>query len=85
MGILIRIIAGLVIVGIGFIFIWKTEAFLRSIGRIDWAERKLGGTRNFYKLLGIIVIFIGLLTMTGMIGGFIQGTIGRLFLPPGTR
>jgi len=70
--------------GIGFLFIWKTEWFLKNIGRIDWAEVKLGGTRNFYKLLGVIVIFLGLLTATGMISGFLMGTVGRLFLPPGS-
>ncbi len=85
LGILFSIIGGLLLVGVGFLFIWKTEWFLKNIGRIDWAERKLGGTRNFYKLLGLLVIFIGLLTMTGLLRGFLLGTVGRLFLPPGSN
>jgi hypothetical protein len=79
MGFVWNIIGGLVIIGFGVLFIWQTEWFLKNFGRIDWAEAKLGGTRNFYKILGLIVIFIGLLVMTGMIRGFILGTAGRLF------
>jgi hypothetical protein len=79
MGFVWNIIGGLIIIGFGVLFIWQTEWFLKNFGRIDWAEAKLGGTRNFYKILGLIVIFIGLLVMTGMIRGFILGTAGRLF------
>ncbi|MBU0624813.1 hypothetical protein KKF05_00540 [Patescibacteria group bacterium] len=79
MGIIWSILGGLLLIGVGVLFIWQTEWFLKNIGRVEWAEIKLGGTRNFYKLLGLIVIFIGLLVMTGMIEGFILGTVGRLF------
>lgn len=69
--------------GVGVLFVLKTEWFMRNIGRIQWAEEKLGDTRLFYKLLGILIIFFGLMAMTGLLGGFIIGTVGKLFVPPG--
>ncbi|MFH1047335.1 MAG: hypothetical protein V1738_03460 [Patescibacteria group bacterium] len=82
MGGLLNIIGGLLLVGAGFLFNWKTEWFLKTFGRIPWAEAKLGDTRLFYKLLGIIIIFFGLVTMTGMLQGLLLGTVGKLFVPP---
>jgi len=79
---LLRTIGGLILVGVGVLFVWKTEWFMRNIGRIEWAEAKLGDTRIFYKLIGLAIVFIGLMTVTGMLGGFIMGTVGRLFVPP---
>lgn len=88
MGLIGRIIGGLVMAGIGFLFVLKSEALLQNIGSIPWAEDKLGsmgGTRMFYKLMGLIIIFFGFMTMTGMFGGFVMGTVGRLFVPAGTN
>lgn len=88
MGLIGRIIGGLVLAGIGFLFVWKSEVLLQNVGAIPWAEDKLGsmgGTRMFYKLLGLLIIFFGFLTMTGLTGGFIMGTVGRLFVSPGTN
>jgi len=79
---ILRIIGGLLLIVIGVLFVWKTEWFMRNIGRIAWAEEKLGDSRLFYKLLGIIIIFIGLMAMTGLLGGFLLGTVGKLFVPP---
>jgi uncharacterized membrane protein YkgB len=48
---------------------WKNEWLLRNFGRINWAEEKFpysGGTRFFYKILGIIIVFLGLFVMTGI-------------------
>ncbi len=83
MGAILNIIGGLILVGIGFLFVWKTEAFLKTFGRIPWAEAKLGGSRVFYKLLGIILIFFGIVTMTGMLQALLLGTVGKLFVRPG--
>jgi len=80
-----RIVGGLAAVGVGVLFVIKSEWFLNNFGTIEWAEQHLGtsgGTRMFYKLIGLGIIFIGLLAATGMIGGFLTGTVGRLFAPP---
>ena len=53
---------------IGAILVLKSEWLLRNFGRIDWAEMKLGaegGTRTFWKLVGIAIIFLSLFYMVG--------------------
>ena len=38
----LRIIIGLIITGICFTLVWKTESYLRFLGRVRWAEKNLG-------------------------------------------
>lgn len=74
-----RYIIGIIAIIIGFIIIWKSEWFLQNFGRIDWAEIHLGadgGTRLFYKLLGLAVIIISFLYMSG----FIEGLLITIFV-----
>ena len=84
LGALLRIIGGLLLAGFGFLFIWRTEKFLQNFGTITWAEIKFGpgGSRTFYKLLGVIIIAVGLMLATNLFGGLLMGTVGRLFTPP---
>ena len=59
-----RILVGFIMMVIGALITIYSEQMLKIVGRIDWAERKLltwGGSRFFYQMLGILVIFIGLL------------------------
>ncbi len=73
--------------GFGTLVVIKSEWFLENFGTIQWAEDKLGtsgGTRLFYKLIGIVIILVGIMAATNMLGGFLLGTVGRLFLPPTT-
>ena len=75
---LARILVGFLIVIVGYLMTAKTQWFLDILGRIDWAERNFvsGGSRLFYKLLGIAIIMIGFLVITNLfnivIGGFIM-------------
>ena len=63
---------GIIIFIIGVLLIIFTEWFLQNFGRIEWAEQKLGGgTRFFYKLLGLILMFFGLLMIFGLFGGLV--------------
>lgn len=76
------IIIGLLIVGFGSLLIIKTEWFIQIVGRVDWAEKWLGvegGTRLYFKLLGILFCFIGFLTMTGLIKPMVLNMFGSLF------
>ena len=64
-----KFIVGLIIVAIGFIIIWKTEWLLQNMGRIGWAEQHLGtegGSRTMYKLIGILIIFVGFMYATDL-------------------
>jgi hypothetical protein len=84
MNVIFRIIGGILIVLVGVTFVIKTEWFLQNFGQIAWAEQHLGfegGSRLFYKLLGVTICIIGMLMATGMLGGLLVGTIGRLFVP----
>lgn len=75
-----RYIFGTIVIVIGFLIIWKSEWLLQNFGRIDWAEEKLGsdgGTRLFYKLVGLAIIFISFLYM----GGFVEALLLRVFVP----
>jgi len=64
-----RFLWGFLVVAAGYLIVWKRDWLLRNFGRIDWAEEHLGlqgGSRIFYQLLGIGIIFIGLSIMTGI-------------------
>lgn len=63
-----QIILGIIITTVGSLLVIKTEWFLQNFGRIDWFDEKLGtegGSRLGYKLLGIIIVSIGIIMMTG--------------------
>lgn len=84
----LRVIGGIALIFVGCLFVIKSEWFLQNFGKIDWAEQNLGldgGSRLFYKLLGIIIIFAGMMMATGLLGGALIGTVGKLFIPPDAR
>jgi hypothetical protein len=64
------LIGGIIII-IGAILVIKTEWFYNFTGPVDWAEQHLGtsgGTRIFYKLIGVVIIIGAFLAMTGGLG-----------------
>lgn len=54
---------------IGFYMVKKTDVLLEWFGEVPFAEAKFGpgGTRFFYKLLGVFVTFIGIFIATNVI------------------
>lgn len=77
-----KYIIGLIAIAFGTIFIVKTEWFIENFGTSSWAEEHMGtsgGSRLLYKLIGLVIIFLAMMGVTGLLGGFIMGTIGRLF------
>ena len=65
-----HIILGLIMMVVGFLIVIKSEWMLNNFGRIGFFDQHLGaegGTRLGYKLIGILVIFLGFLVLTGMI------------------
>lgn len=72
---------GLVVIIIGALIVIKSEALLNAFGRIGFFEQHLGadgGSRLGYKLIGILVVFIGALIFTDMIGGFMEWILSPL-------
>jgi len=69
-----RIILGFILVIIGALIVIKAEWFFQNFGRVPWAESHLGaegGSRLFYKLIGLVIIIIGFLVITNLIGNLI--------------
>jgi hypothetical protein len=67
-----RIIIGALLCVLGFYFVRKPLVFSSLIGQIQMAEKYFGGTTNFMKILGIIIILIGFLAITNLHGQLIN-------------
>ena len=81
MGLILRVLLGLVIVVVGAFFVIRTRTIVDFFGSVDFAERYLGGggTNLFYKLLGIVFCLVGFLVATNLWSAFLQATLGSLF------
>ena len=76
-----HIILGLLITAAGGFLVIKTEWFLNNFGRITWFEEKLGsdgGSRLGYKLIGIVLLFIGIIVLTGSGNDFMAWLLSPL-------
>jgi hypothetical protein len=72
---------GLILMVVGFLIVWKSEAILGFFGPIGFFEKYLGtegGSRLGWKLIGILFFFFGFLIMTGMINGFMLWLLSPL-------
>ena len=71
-------IFGIFLILAGIAMVIKSDWFLKNFGSIPWAEEKLGGSLFFYKLLGILFIFIGLTLIFNLFGGIVLFVFGPL-------
>lgn len=77
-----RYVWGLIGVAIGGLIVAKSEWFFQNFGAVPWAEQHLGsegGTRFFYKLIGLAIILISFLLVSGILEGLLLSIFGRLF------
>ena len=77
-----KYIIGLLAIVVGTFMVIKTEWFEATFGASAWAEEHMGingGTRMFYKLIGLVVIIIAMLGVTGLLGPIILSVFGGLF------
>ncbi|NCN99530.1 hypothetical protein GW920_00140 [Candidatus Falkowbacteria bacterium] len=75
------IVIGILITIGGAILVIKSEWFLNNFGRIAWFEAKLGtegGSRLGYKLIGVGLLLIGIITMTGSAPAFMGWLLSPL-------
>lgn len=78
-----RIFLGIILAVVGLAMILRTEWLVENFGTSSWAENKMGtsgGSRLLYKLIGLFTVFIGFLLITNMFGGFLAGTVGKIFV-----
>jgi len=71
-------IFGIFLVLAGTAMVIKSDWFLKNFGRIPWAEAKIGGTMFFYKLVGILLILVGLTLIFNLFGGIVLWFFGPL-------
>jgi len=71
---LFRIPLGLLVMVAGFYMVQKTEVLMSWFGEVPFAEAKFGpgGSRFFYKLLGVLVSFIGIFIATNVISNILE-------------
>lgn len=75
------IIVGLLMAAAGAFLVIKTEWLMSNFGRIAWFEEKLGsegGSRLGYKLIGLILIVLGIIFMTGSGNTFLGWVLSPL-------
>jgi len=64
-----RILIGAVVVVVGFLMVYRARYFLDFLGNQAWVEKifAVDDQELAYKIIGIIVIIVGALIMTGLI------------------
>ncbi|MBI2476706.1 hypothetical protein HYV72_00880 [Candidatus Uhrbacteria bacterium] len=81
---IVRIILGFIISAIGFVIVWRVNGVLELLGPSSWAETKFatwGGSSSLYRLVGVVIIFIGLMVMTNLHFVFLTWLTGPLLRP----
>ncbi len=76
-----KFLIGFIMLIVGAFMTAKASKFLAFFGRIEFFETKLGtagGSRLGYQLIGLGLIFLGILMMTGMINGFLGWILSPL-------
>ncbi|MCF7794947.1 hypothetical protein K9M50_01130 [Patescibacteria group bacterium] len=76
-----QFILGILVIVLGVYMILKTEDVLRNFGSSSFFERHLGtegGSRLGYKLLGLLLIFLGLVIMLGISDDFLRFLLSPL-------
>ena len=63
----------------GVFLVIKTEWVIDNFGTSSWAEQHGIGSRSLYKIVGVIIILIALLGVSGILGRMILGIFGPLF------
>ena len=77
-----RYIVALIFIIIGALIVIYSEKLLEAIGRVAWAEQHLGtegGSRLFYKLVGIAIIFLAFFYISGILESIGFAIFGKLF------
>ena len=78
---IMRILLGIAIIVVGYLMCLRTNWFYDILGPVDWAERAFvsGGSRFFYKLLGVAVIIVGIIVLTDLYDIIVGGFVAKVF------
>lgn len=81
-----RIILGILGIGLGILISVKQAWLVSTFGHIGVIEkymRTMGGTRTFYIILGVLLVIISVLYMTGKLDDVVVGIFLKIFRPGG--
>ncbi len=73
-----RIIIGLAIIASGVLMIRHVDRVTDALGWSAFGNKFFGSSETYYKFLGFIVILIGMLITTGLIGSILLWLLGPL-------
>lgn len=76
------ILFGLLGLAVGALIVIKAGWFYQNFGAVPWAEAHLGsegGSRLFYKLIGLAVILLSFLYISGLLENILLSIFGPLF------
>ncbi len=81
MALFLRILIGLLLAAVGAVMVIKTRVFTDFFGQSTWADSKFGGggTNLLYKVIGLVVAFIGFMVATNLWEAFLTATVGSFF------
>jgi len=76
MSIFLRVPLGIVVMVIGYFVVSKSEKVFEFFGENAFAEKRLGSgsSRFFYKLIGILIVFMGIFIATNIMHDILGGT-----------
>lgn len=76
MSLFVRIPLGLIVMVVGYLMVSKSEKVFEWFGQNEFAEKYLGygGSRFFYKLIGILVVFAGIFIATNVMSDILGST-----------
>jgi len=77
-----RYILSIIGVAVGALIVIKSEKIFNALGPVQWAEQHWGaegGSRLFYKLVGVGIIVVSFFYMSGILQSIGLAIFGRLF------
>ena len=80
----LRVPLGIFVMFIGYLFVAKTEKVYSMFGANEFAEKTFGygGSRFFYKLIGLLIVFIGIFIATNVISDILTSLASILVHKP---
>ena len=77
-----RYVISILVIALGALITIKSEKLYSALGPVAWAEQHLGaegGSRLFYKLIGIAIILFFFLYISGILQSLVVDFLGPLF------
>ena len=74
-----KYIVALLAIAVGVFLVIKTEWVVQNFGSSAWAEQHGVGSRFLYKMIGIAIILISFLGVSGLLGKILLSIFSPIF------